>query len=317
VKPKVSPTLNKALGNCPKCAMPGNIAPMAPTLIQEPFNDKEWHFEIKWDGFRMLAYCSGEKVNLSSRRNNNFNKRFSSIKTELERMKLNAVLDGEVVKLDDSGSPNFSNIITPNRKGHTVFYVFDLLWYEGRNVLDLSLVQRRKILKSILGKSELVRFSDHVEEKGIELFELVEKHRVEGIVAKHKQSVYSPGYRTNQWLKIKIGKEVEAVVAGYLFDMDKHGISSLIIGRKIDNKYKYIGLVEVGVGNLTMKKVFEATTTTRSIFSPVPIVNVKTPFRTPVKNGQIVWLNPLKCQVKYLELDRFGVMRHASFKGLL
>src|SRR5215831_2260649 len=297
--------------------MPGNIAPMALTLNQQPFNDKEWQFEIKWDGFRMLAYCSGDKVNLSSRRNNNFNKKFSSIKAELERMKLNAVLDGEIVKLDADGSPNFSNYITPNQKGQIVFYVFDLLWYEGRNVLDLPLVQRRKILKSLLGKSEIVRFSDHVDEKGIELFELVEKHRVEGIVAKHKQSVYSPGYRTNQWLKIKIGKQVEAFVAGYLFDKDKHGISSLIIGRKIDNKYKYIGLVETGVGNLTLKKVYEATTTKRSIFSAVPIVNVKTPFRTPIKNFEIVWLYPLKCEVKYLELDRFGIMKHPSFKGLL
>lgn len=265
----------------------------------------------------MVAFCSGDKVNLSSRRNNNFNKRFSSIKTELERMKLNAVLDGEVVTLDDTGSPNFSNIITPNEKGHTVFYVFDLLWYEGRNVLDLPLFQRRKVLKSILKKSEIIRFSDHVDEKGVELFDLVGKHRVEGIVAKHKQSVYSPGYRTNQWLKIKIGKHVEAFVAGYLFDKDKHGISSLIIGRKIDNTHKYIGLVEVGVGNLTMKKVYEAKTTKKSIFSPVPNVNVKTPFRTPIKNVDVVWLNPeLKCEVKYLELDRFGIMRHPSFEGL-
>ena len=76
--------------------------------------------------------------------------------------------------------------------------------------------------------------------------------------------------------------------------------------------------MEAGVGNLTLKKVFEATTTKRSIFSPVPIVNVKTPFRTPIKNPAIVWLKPeLRCEVKYLELDRFGLMRHASFKGLL
>jgi bifunctional non-homologous end joining protein LigD len=132
--------------------MPGNITPMALTLSQQPFNDKEWQFEIKWDGFRMVAYCNGEKVNLSSRRNNSLDKRFSSIKMELQRMKLNAVLDGEVVTLDDDGSPNFSNIITPDQKGYTVFYVFDILWFEGRNVLDLPLVQRRKILKWILGK---------------------------------------------------------------------------------------------------------------------------------------------------------------------
>ena len=298
--------------------MPGNIAPMALTLAVQPFNDKEWQFEIKWDGFRMLAYCSGEQVNLSSRRNNSFNKKFISIKSELQRMKLNAILDGEVVMLNEDGLPNFSNTIAPNQKGSVVFYVFDILWVNGRNVLDIPLFQRRKLLKAALGKSDIVRFSDHVDEKGVELFDLVEKHNVEGVVAKHRQSVYSPGYRSNQWLKIKTGKQVEAVVAGYLMDKDKGFLSSLIIGRKIDNKYKYIGLVDAGVGNLTLKKVFEATNTKRSIFSPVPIVNVKTPFRTPIKNPGIVWLKPaLKCEVKYLELDRFGMMRHASFKGII
>jgi bifunctional non-homologous end joining protein LigD len=298
--------------------MPGNIAPMALTLTHEPFNDREWQFEIKWDGFRTLAYCSDDRVNLLSRRNNNFNKRFSSIKSELEHMKLNAIIDGEVVVLDEDGSPNFSNIISTSQKALVVFYAFDILWCNDRNVLDLPLVQRRKILKSILGKSEIVRFSDHIDEKGIELFHLVEKHRVEGVVAKHKQSIYSPGYRTNQWLKIKTGKQVEAVVAGYLLDKDKNTLSSLIIGRKIDNKYKYIGLVEAGVGKQTLKKVFEAKTTRRPIFSPVPNVNAKSPFRTPIKNVEIVWLKPeLKCEVKYLELDRFGIMRHASFKGII
>jgi len=184
--------------------------------------------------------------------------------------------------------------------------------------LDVPLFQRRNLLKATLGKSDIVRFSDHVDEKGIELFDLIEKHNVEGVVAKHRQSVYSPGYRSNQWLKIITGKQVAAVVAGYLMDNDRGVLSSLIIGRKIDNKYKYIGLVEAGVGLQTLKKVFEATTSKNSIFSPVPIVNVKTPFRAPIKNSAIVWLKPeLKCEVKYLELDRFGMMRHASFKRLL
>jgi len=298
--------------------MPGNISPMGLTLAHQPFNDKKWIYEVKWDGFRMLAYCSGDEVHLSSRRNNSLNKRFSSIRSELVRLKLNAVLDGEVVMLNEEGLPNFNNIIGTNQRGLAVFYVFDILWFNGRNVLDVPLFQRRKILKLALGKSDIVRFSDHVDEKGIELFELVEKHEVEGIVAKHKESIYSPGYRTNQWLKIKTGKQVEAFVAGYLMDNDKGFLSSLIIGRKIDNRYKYIGLVEAGVGLQTLKKVFEATTTNRCVFSPVPNVNARTPFRTPLKNARIVWLKPgLKCEVKYSELDRFGVMRHASFKGLL
>ena len=298
--------------------MPRNIVPMALTLAQQPFNDKEWQYEIKWDGFRTLAFCSNKHVNLFSKKSNSLNKRFSIIKDELERMKLNGIFDGEIVMLNEDGSPNFSNIISTNGTGLLVYYVFDILWYNDRNILDLPLYQRRKILKSVLGKSETVRFSDHVDEKGVELFNLVQEHQVEGIVAKHKHSTYSPGYRTNQWLKIKTGQQIKAVIAGFLLDKDKGTVSSLIIGRKIDDEYKYVGLVEAGVGMQTLKKVFEAKTTAKSPFSPVPNVNRKSPFRNPIKNPEIVWIKPeLKCEVKYLELDRFGIMRQASFKGLI
>ena len=101
---------------------------MAMTLSNQAFNHKDWQFEIKWDGFRMLAYCSYDQVSLCSKNNNSFNKRFCSIKAELEGMKLNAVLDGEVVKLSEDGSPNFSNIISPHEKGLVVYYVFDILF---------------------------------------------------------------------------------------------------------------------------------------------------------------------------------------------
>jgi bifunctional non-homologous end joining protein LigD len=296
--------------------MPRNIVPMALSLANQPFNDKDWQFEIKWDGFRMLAYCSKNEVNLSSKKNNTFNKRFPTIKAELERMDLNAVLDGEVVILNEDGSPSFNNIISTKGTGNLVYYVFDLLWYHDRNLLELPLWQRRKVLKSILGKSETVRFSDHVDEKGVELFDLVQEHAVEGIVGKHKQSKYSPGYRSNEWLKIKTGQQIKAVVAGYLLDKNKDEPSSLIIGRKIDNEYRFMGLVEAGVGIQTVKKILEAKRTMKSIFSPLPNVNKKSPFRTPLENPVIVWLKPLECEVKYLELDRFGIMRHPSFKGL-
>jgi bifunctional non-homologous end joining protein LigD len=293
---------------------------MAMTLSNQAFNHKDWQFEIKWDGFRMLAYCSYDQVSLCSKNNNSFNKRFSSIKAELEGMKLNAVLDGEVVKLNEDGSPNFSNIISPHEKGLVVYYVFDILWSNDRNVLDLPLHQRRQLLKSILPKSETIRFSDHVDERGIDLFNLVQEHRVEGVVAKHRDSTYTPGYRTNQWLKIKTGHHIEAVIAGYLLDKDKEGsgFSSLIIGRKIEKQYQYIGLVEAGVGIQTQKKVLEAKKTRTPVFATVPKVNRKTPFRSPIRNAEIVWIKPeLKCEIKYLELDQYGLMRHACFKGLI
>ena len=306
------------LRDAQRTPVPKEIVPMALTLFEQPFSDKDWQFEIKWDGFRILAYLNNGKVELRSKGHNNLNKKFNLIKTALEKLNLSAVLDGEAVVLKENGEADFNQIISGELSGLLVYYVFDILWYGGYDVKSLPLWKRRKLLKEILPKSDIIRFSDHIDAKGKELFELVKKRNVEGIVAKNINSTYEPGTRSRQWLKIKTRQEIEAVVAGYLWDKDKRGISSLIIGRSTGKKYKYVGLVEAGVGIKTIEKVIQAKTVRNSIFHPVPKVNSRTPFRQPIKNAELVWLKPeLRCEVKYLEIDSYGVMRHASFKRLI
>jgi bifunctional non-homologous end joining protein LigD len=319
VKQKKPSSKKPKVAKAVKAPMPKDITPMAMTLGQQPFNHKDWLYELKWDGYRVISYCSGKNVELKSKGNNNFNRRFSVIKTELEKMNLNAVLDGEIVCLDANGRANFTELITGRNRGLLVYYVFDIIWFNGYDLQEVPLYERRKILKSILTKSDVIRFSDHIVEKGTELFELAKSHRIEGIVGKHKDSSYQPGIRTKQWLKIKTAQIVPAVVAGYIIDKDKSTFSSLIIGKKMQQKYKYIGLVQAGVGPKTIEKILtHGKKTNKSIFAKIPKVNRKGIFREPIKNPEIVWLRPdFTCEVKFLELDFAGEMRHASFKGLI
>jgi len=299
--------------------MPRDIAPMAMTLADQPFNHPDWLYEVKWDGYRAIAFCRGKDVDLRSRKSNNFNKRFSEIRNAFQKLNLNAVIDGEVVCLTPDGKANFNELISGTQNGTLVFYAFDVLWFNGYNLQNSPLIERRKILKSILPKSDIIRFSEHIVEKGIELFELAKSHRIEGIVAKRKDSIYEPGLRTKYWIKIKTATIVPAVVAGYIIDKDTHLFSSLILGKKVQQKYKYIGLVQAGVGPKTIEKIVtKGKRSNKSIFSKTPQVNRKGIFRTPIKNPEIIWLVPqFNCEVKFLELDFTGEMRHASFKGLI
>ncbi|HET9825641.1 MAG TPA: RNA ligase family protein [Chitinophagaceae bacterium] len=308
----------RILQDARRASVPKEIVPMALTLFQQPFSHEDWQFEIKWDGFRIISYLNNGEVQLRSKGNNNLNRKFSVIKTALEKLNISAVIDGEAVVLNENGEADFNQIISGNNSAFLVYYVFDILWFQGHDVMNLPLWKRRKLLKEILPKSDVVRFSDHVDTKGKELFELIKQRQVEGIVAKNKNSTYSPGTRSKQWLKIKTRQEVEAIVAGYLVDKDKRAICSLIIGKPTGKKYKYLGLVEAGVGIKTIEKVIQTKRIKTSIFSPVPKVNARTPFRQPIKNAELIWLKPeLRCEVKYLEIDSYGMMRHASFKWLI
>lgn len=315
--------IKNILRKASRSEIPKGITPIASTLTQEAFDNTLWHFEIKWDGFRMLSYTQGLNADLRSRNNSSFNKRFPGIKDEFEKMNINAVFDGEVVVLNENGVSDFNKILyrkDESGEGVLVYYVFDLLWYNGYNLMNLSLCDRRKLLKFILPKSNLIKYSDHIAAQGTALFELAKQMKLEGIVAKNKNSVYSPGIRSTDWLKIKVTTSRQAIVAGYLLDKDKHGsgFQSLIIGVKDKKELKYIGQVEAGVPRELIKNLLndKKLLAKKSPFSKDPHVNRGGPFRTPIKNAKIVWIKPVKCEVKYLELTNDGLMRHPSFKEL-
>jgi bifunctional non-homologous end joining protein LigD len=141
------------------------ITPMAMTLVKKAFTHEDWHFEIKWDGFRTISFVNCGAVHLKSRNNKSLNTRFAAIKHELEQLNLHAVFDGEVVVLKEDGSADFSKLMSAVNDG-LVYYVFDLLCYDGVNLMDRPLINRRELLEHILPPNSVIRFSDHIETEG-------------------------------------------------------------------------------------------------------------------------------------------------------
>jgi len=157
--------------------MPSVIAPMNFKLTPSAFDSEKWIFEIKWDGFRMMSYNSNGQVRLRSRNNSSFDKRFHCIQEALQAMKLNAVLDGEVVVLNENGCSDFDKLLS-GEKECLAYYVFDILWYDGYSLFNLPLFKRKELLRLILPESDKVRFSYHIESRGKDFFELAKEQQI-------------------------------------------------------------------------------------------------------------------------------------------
>jgi bifunctional non-homologous end joining protein LigD len=182
------------------------FTPMIARLVKEPFDGKRWIFEIKWDGFRAITEIDGAGgVKLYSRRHNSFNKRFPQITHELEGLRRSAVLDGEIVALDDKGHPRFEWLVNRGpQRGIITYYVFDLLFLDGKDLRQLPLLERKKKLKTLVKGMQRVVYLDHVEKHGLHAYAYALTVGLEGIVAKDAKSPYVPGpVMTRYWQKIK------------------------------------------------------------------------------------------------------------------
>jgi bifunctional non-homologous end joining protein LigD len=210
-----------------KRPMPTTIHPMLATPVDEPFDGVEWLFEIKWDGYRAIAFIDNGKLRLVSRNQNELTERFPELKDLPKFVKAKtAILDGEVVALDDEGRASFS--LMQQRTGFrpggrrgvakaevpVLYYVFDLLYLDGYDLRKLPLEARKKKLASILITGDVLRYSDHYEKQGKALFEMARAKGLEGVLAKKRDSVYQER-RTSEWLKIKITHRLECVIGGY------------------------------------------------------------------------------------------------------
>jgi bifunctional non-homologous end joining protein LigD len=302
----------RKLSHSSKTKMPTNLKPMLATLVDEPFNDSNWQFEIKLDGYRTLAYIKSGKVDIRSRNNNSFNKKFSQVHEALTGWKINAVVDGEVVVLNEEGVPDFNSIQQWDKKheGQLVYYVYDLLWLEGWDMMQEPLDLRREILKQLVPESGMIRFSDHIDEVGINFFDIAKGNHLEGIIAKKKDAPYLPGARSATWLKIKVEQRHEAVICGYTRKQDSDRLfSSLILGVYEKGELKYIGQTGTGFTAPLQKELLKKMR---------PHITRNCPFKEePNFDSETIWLKPfLVCEVKYTELTNEGVMRHASFQGL-
>jgi len=297
-KPKIDPT---------------EFSPMLATLGDAPFDKTDWVFEIKYDGYRTVALV-GDEVQLFSRNNFSFNAMFAPLVEELKKIKHHAVLDGEVVLENEKGVSNFQLLQNYRRTltGNLKFYVFDLMALEGRDVRNLSLIERKELLKMLLGNYKLdhVHYSDHVNEKGKAFYDAAVKKGLEGIIAKDANSKYLSGYRTRSWLKIKISQQEEAIIAGMTMPRGSRSMfGSLILGAYKKGELRYIGNCGTGFNEQTLKEVYNKLK---------PLFTDTSPFSQVVKHREkIQWVKPkLVCQVKFSEWTEGGIMRHPVFMGL-
>lgn len=207
--------------------MPKVIRPMLATLADKPFDDPDWLFEIKWDGYRALAYVEGTNLRLVSRNQNDLTAEYPELAGIPEHVKARtAILDGEIVALDEQGRSSFSlmqqrtGFRERGRRGAknpdipVVYYAFDLLYLDAYPLFRVDLEKRKELLASILSTAEVLRYSDHYVGQGVKLYQAAAEKGLEGIVAKRRRSCYLQK-RSREWLKIKITQRQEAVIGGY------------------------------------------------------------------------------------------------------
>jgi bifunctional non-homologous end joining protein LigD len=261
----------KALVGATEKPMPTKIRPMLASSVEEPFDNPAWLFEIKWDGYRAVAFIEDGVVRLVSRNQNDLTAQFPELRDLPKFVKAQrAILDGEIVALDEQGRPSFSLMQQrtgfqpgrrriPGREGvPAVYYAFDLLYLDGFDLRRVGLEKRKEILQTVLAKTNLVRFSDHYPEKGRDLFQVAGQSGLEGILAKKRDSVYHEE-RSNDWLKIKITKRQECVIGGYT---DPEGsrahFGALVLGL-YDKKGRLIHVGQAGTGfdQRTLKELYQ------------------------------------------------------------
>lgn len=293
--------------------MPDKISPMLATLIKEPFNDPDWLFEIKWDGFRALAYIDKNKVQLKSRNNQSFNEKFNEIAEELQSISQNVILDGEIVVLDKKGNPQFHTLQNYHRnsEGYLCYYVFDLLHQEGELLVNLPLIERKERLKKLLESFPLerVRYSDHILEKGIPFFKKAAKKELEGIIAKKSDSHYQ-FKRSKDWLKIKTHLRQEVVIAGFTEPQGSRDyFGSLVIGVYDNKELLYVGNVGGGFNQELLKDTLK---------KMKPYIQKKCPFKTAPKGlKNVTWIKPLLvAEVSFAEWTQDNRLRQPIFQGL-
>lgn len=289
------------------------IEPMAAQTREDAFDDPGWVFEIKWDGYRAVAEIGKKEKRLYSRNGLSFRSLYPDVFDSLDEINVPAVLDGEIVVLDENDRPSFQKLqqYGENPSLPIIYYVFDILSHKGKSLTGLPLSERKEILVKLLPKDHpVLRYSDHVEEYGKRVFQHAVELGVEGVIAKKADSVYQVGRRTYDWLKIKNLNTQEAVVAGYTAPRKsrKH-LGALILGMYKRGKLVYIGHTGTGFTDKLLKEVYGALQ---------PLVRKTSPFEEKIPfNAPVTWVEPrLVCEVKFAELTDEGILRQAVFMGM-
>jgi bifunctional non-homologous end joining protein LigD len=293
----------------------GEYAPMLATLAENIPGNRGWVYEVKWDGYRALAYLHGSEVRLVSRNKNDLTERFASVARALPgAIKTpDSVLDGEVCALDEDGRSSFSAM--QQGTGPLVYYVFDVLEVEGRPLIDLPFEERRVELERLLDRrNRTVRLSETFDD-GNALLEAAREQHLEGVIAKRSGSRYEPGRRSRNWLKVKTHGRQEFIIAGYTKGKGRRSgrLGSLILAVKRGDELVYVG--NCGTG-FTEKEIEKLMARLRPLERKSPPF-AQVPKMPKVRKDDVVWVRPkLVCEVEFAEWTHDGRLRAPSYQGL-
>ena len=300
--------------------MPAAISPMLATLIERPFSDPGWLFEVKWDGARTLAWIEDGEVRLRSRAGNEVTHQYPELASLPQRIGAkDALLDGEIVVLDEEGRSEFErmqqrmNVQRPSpdllSRYPVTYYLFDLLYCDGYDLREVPLLERKNFLCRMLDSSREFRFSDHQLEHGKQLFELARQQELEGIVGKRIDSVYVSA-RSQNWVKLKATKTLDVVVGGWTAPRgSRTHFGSLLLGLYQGKALRFVGHVGTGMDEkaraLLMKKLRE-------------LEIDKCPFdKIPETNEQAFWAKPeLVAHVRFIGWTQEPRLRAPVFLAL-
>lgn len=300
--------------------VPRDVKPMLTTLVDVPFDDDRWLFELKWDGYRAIAVVEKDGVTLTSRTGKDLLHQFGEMKTLAGAFRsIPVVVDGELCVLDDQGRPDFQLLqsrdkpeprgVKRRKPSPVIFVVFDVLYADGRDLRERPLDERKRLLESIVVPDRGVLYSQHVLAKGTDLFALAQQRGLEGIVGKVRTSAYR-SIRSREWVKIKVTKRQELVIGGWTEPRgSRKEFGALLVGYYDGDAFTYAG--HVGTG-------FDGKLLSALMAKLQPLERKTSPFvNTPKPNTPAHWVRPqLVAEIAFAEWTREGILRQPVFVGL-
>ncbi len=302
---------------------PEGVVPMLARLAELPAKDEGWAAEIKWDGLRAIAYCRPGRLALETRNLNDVTSQYPEVRRLTRQLGMcEAVLDGELVAFDDEGRPSFARlqqrihqtseaVIRNRMKSHPVtFVIFDLLYFEGRNLMTLPYRRRRELLEGLELSGSSWQTPAYSSDNARELLAASGEQGLEGLVLKRLDGAYSPGRRTGEWLKVKNVGRQEFVIGGWQPGEGRRRgqIGSLLIGYYEDGELRYAGKVGTGFSERNLADLGERLE---------PLARKKNPFAHGRGPREANYVEPqLVAEIEFRELTDDGLVRHGSFKGL-
>jgi bifunctional non-homologous end joining protein LigD len=291
--------------------LPKRLQPMLATLTDIPFDDPNWIFEDKFDGFRMVAETRNGKVALYSRNGKIISRSYIEVAKALEGVRGDAVIDGELVALGKDGISHFQLLQNALRHEAKLLYcAFDLMFENGEDLRKLPLLERKKRLKAILPRDKLIAFSRHRKADGTKFFAEADRKGLEGIMAKRAGSAYASGSRSPDWLKIKTSKRQEVVIAGFTAPKrSRPFFGALVMAVRENDAWRYIGHVGTGFSHKMLEELHGKLAKLKAARSPFP-ARVK-------DEGMTTWVKPsLVAEVKFAEWTSKGELRQPVYLGL-